>query len=41
MLVLSIQWVMALDLIALIGGIVGGVSLMTPQEPEMHRGRRW
>jgi hypothetical protein len=40
MFVLTFNWVMACDLMALIGGIVMGVSLVTPRDSDMHR-RRW
>ena len=35
MLFISLPWVLACDLVALIGGIVMGIRLMAPPTPEM------
>jgi hypothetical protein len=41
MLVMSFNWVIACDLIALIGGIVMGVCLVSPRDSETYGRRRW
>jgi hypothetical protein len=38
---ISLNWVLVLDLIALIGGIIMGVCLISPRESEMYGRRRY
>ena len=41
MLVMTFNWVIACDLLALVGGIVMGVTLVSPRDSDMHSRRRW